>query len=120
MQSERRAISEPATGDLTSTAGKHTETPFAMGIREEGNCETVVAAVFQCHGNEQRSRVRYLANGDESADRANVSWPCGRDGREKVLIMMLDGDDTAVIKSDSCLHTTRSFEGAALERQGPT
>ena len=41
-----------------------------MGTREEDDCESVEAAVFQRHGNEQRCQIQHLANGEETAERA--------------------------------------------------
>jgi hypothetical protein len=64
-------MSEAAPGYLAHTGGTHAETSFLVGGHEEGDCETVVSAVFRYRGNEQRLRVQHLANDEEIVSRAD-------------------------------------------------
>lgn len=88
-----------------------------MGTREEDDCEIVEAAVFQRYGNEQRCQIQHLANGEETAEKTVLARGC-----EMVeLNIGTEGVNTITIgslRSELRMHTTQSFEGAALGEQG--
>jgi hypothetical protein len=65
-------MSEASTDGLTLIARTRTGTSFPVGTCEEGNCESLVSAVFQHCGNEQRLPFKHPvspANGEVIAER---------------------------------------------------